>query len=79
MMIVLRFCELLILVSSVGSQNGYNHSGKFGNIGFMRGTMGIANAQRTLSYIQSLAQFVSQPEYVNVVQVHLSHTFPKLR
>ncbi|KAG8852567.1 hypothetical protein FRC20_001484, partial [Serendipita sp. 405] len=53
-----------------GSQNGWNHSGKLGLNGefnFMRGVMGIANAQRAMDYIRILAEFISQPEYRNVV------------
>ncbi|KAG8832589.1 hypothetical protein FRC17_001049 [Serendipita sp. 399] len=53
-----------------GSQNGWNHSGKLGVNGefnFMRGVMGIANAQRAMDYIRILAEFISQPEYKNVV------------
>lgn len=29
--------------------------------------MGIANAQRTLDYLRVLVEFVSQPEYANIV------------
>ncbi|SCV67335.1 BQ2448_5981 [Microbotryum intermedium] len=50
-----------------GSQNGYNHSGKQGSINFLNGVMGIANAQRTLDYIRTLTEFISQPQYSNVV------------
>ncbi|GAA5828566.1 hypothetical protein JCM11251_000853 [Rhodosporidiobolus azoricus] len=50
-----------------GSQNGYNHSGKQGSINLLNGLMGIANAQRTLSYIRTITEFISQPEYKNVV------------
>ncbi|MBW0471358.1 hypothetical protein O181_011073 [Austropuccinia psidii MF-1] len=50
-----------------GSQNGWNHSGRSGTVGFLAGAMGIANAQRTLNYVRTLAQFISQPEYKNVV------------
>lgn len=50
-----------------GSQNGWNHSGKFGTINFLNGPMGIANAQRTLDYIRILAEFISQPQYRDVV------------
>jgi glucan 1,3-beta-glucosidase len=50
-----------------GSQNGWNHSGKLGDINFLNGVMGVANAQRTLDYIRILAEFISQPEYRNVV------------
>ncbi|KAJ7075507.1 glycoside hydrolase [Mycena belliarum] len=52
-----------------GSQNGYNHSGKLGQINFLNGIMGIANAQRTLDYIRIITQFISQPEYQDVVQM----------
>lgn len=57
----------LDLHSVPGSQNGYNHSGKLGTINFLVGLMGLANAQRTLNYIRTLTQFVSQPQYTNVV------------
>ncbi|KIM27158.1 glycoside hydrolase family 5 protein [Serendipita vermifera MAFF 305830] len=50
-----------------GSQNGWNHSGKLGDINFLRGVMGVANAQRTLDYIRILAEFISQPEYKDVI------------
>ena len=50
-----------------GSQNGWNHSGRLGTINFLNGPMGYANAQRTLDYIRILAEFISQPEYSNVV------------
>ena len=50
-----------------GSQNGYNHSGKQGMINFMMGSMGIANAQRGMEYQRILVEFISQPEYANVV------------
>ncbi|KAG2050863.1 glycoside hydrolase [Suillus hirtellus] len=52
-----------------GSQNGFNHSGKFGKINFLNGVMGVANAQRALGYIRIIAEFISQPEWRNVVPV----------
>ncbi|KAI0319281.1 glycoside hydrolase superfamily [Amylostereum chailletii] len=52
-----------------GSQNGYNHSGKLGQVNFMSGLMGLANAQRTLSYIRIITEFISQPEYKDVIPV----------
>ena len=33
----------------------------------MNGIMGIANAQRTLDYIRIITEFISQPEYLNLV------------
>ncbi|KAF8602790.1 glycoside hydrolase [Ceratobasidium sp. AG-I] len=50
-----------------GSQNGYNHSGKLGSINWLNGTMGIANAQRSLNYMRILTEFISQPQYRDVV------------
>ena len=50
-----------------GSQNGYNPSGKFGSINWMKTIMGLANAERSLDYIRSFAEFISQPEWRNVV------------
>ncbi|KAI0689732.1 glycoside hydrolase superfamily [Cytidiella melzeri] len=50
-----------------GSQNGYNHSGKLGQINFMKGVMGYANAQRTLDYIRTITEFISQPQYVDLI------------
>lgn len=50
-----------------GSQNGWNHSGKFGTINVLNGPMGYANAERSLDYIRILAEFISQPEYKDVV------------
>lgn len=50
-----------------GSQNGWNHSGKLGTVGFLNGTMGIVNAQRSLNYIRTVAEFISQPEYKNLI------------
>ncbi|KAF8625907.1 hypothetical protein AX17_006633 [Amanita inopinata Kibby_2008] len=52
-----------------GSQNGWNHSGKTGSVNFMNGVMGIANAQRTLTYLRILTEFVSQKQYRDVVGV----------
>ncbi|KAG8955546.1 hypothetical protein FRC03_011098 [Tulasnella sp. 419] len=51
-----------------GSQNGWNHSGRLRDTpNFLRGVMGLANADRTLDYIRSIAQFISQPQYKDVV------------
>ncbi|KAI0262189.1 glycoside hydrolase superfamily [Gloeopeniophorella convolvens] len=52
-----------------GSQNGYNHSGRQGQVNFLNGIMGIANAQRTLDYIRIITEFISQPEYQAVIPV----------
>lgn len=50
-----------------GSQNGWNHSGRLGSVNMLAGPMGLANAQRTLDYTRIIAEFISQPQYKNVV------------
>ncbi|KAG8905076.1 hypothetical protein FRB99_000724 [Tulasnella sp. 403] len=50
-----------------GSQNGYNHSGKMGMINFLMGVMGYANAERGLDYMRIIVEFISQPEYKNLI------------
>ncbi|EKM79666.1 hypothetical protein AGABI1DRAFT_114151 [Agaricus bisporus var. burnettii JB137-S8] len=59
----------LDLHSLPGSQNGWNHSGKSGSVNFMYGVMGVANAQRTLTYLRILTEFVSQDQYRDVVGI----------
>ncbi|KAH7337940.1 glycoside hydrolase superfamily [Rhizoctonia solani] len=54
---------------SWNSHNGYNHSGMLGPLGWLSGTMGIANAQRTLNHIRIITQFISQPQYKDVIPV----------
>jgi hypothetical protein len=46
---------------------GYNHSGKQGQVNFLNGVMGYANAERALEYIRVITEFISQPEYKDVV------------
>lgn len=46
---------------------GYNHSGKLGQVDFLNGVMGVANAQRMLNYIRIIAEFITQEEYLDVV------------
>ncbi|KAG8844941.1 hypothetical protein FRB96_002776 [Tulasnella sp. 330] len=50
-----------------GSQNGFNHSGKQGQINFLYGVMGLANGQRGLDYMRILVEFISQKEYANLI------------
>ncbi|KAI9893989.1 MAG: hypothetical protein M1814_004759 [Vezdaea aestivalis] len=50
-----------------GSQNGWNHSGKWGPIGWLNGTDGDINAQRSLEMHDSLAEFFAQPRYQNII------------
>lgn len=46
---------------------GFNHSGKDGQVDFMVGVMGMANAQRAMNYIRIIAEFISEPEWRDVV------------
>jgi len=41
----------------------------------MYGVMGIANAQRTLTYLQIITEFVSQDQYRDVVGMSVSPLF----
>ncbi|ORX38968.1 glycoside hydrolase superfamily [Kockovaella imperatae] len=50
-----------------GSQNGWNHSGKEGVVNWMYGVMGLANAQRSLEYMRTFTEFISQPGIREVV------------
>ncbi|KAF8970877.1 glycoside hydrolase family 5 protein [Flammula alnicola] len=63
----LRVC--LDLHAVPGSQNGYNHSGRMSSVNFLAGNMGLANAERTLYYIRVLTEFISQPEYRDLVPI----------
>jgi glucan 1,3-beta-glucosidase len=38
-------------------------------INFLEGNMGLANAERTLYYIRVLTEFISQPEYQNLIPI----------
>ena len=33
--------------------------------------MGLTNAQRTLNYIRTIVEFISQPQYKNVAQMFM--------
>ncbi|KAI8978178.1 glycoside hydrolase [Trametes punicea] len=52
-----------------GSQNGFNHSGKSGQINWMNGPMGLANAERSLYYMRVITEFISQPEWRDLIPV----------
>ncbi|KAI7866603.1 glycoside hydrolase superfamily [Spinellus fusiger] len=55
------------LHTAPGSQNGWNHSGKEGVIQWLNGTHGSENANRTLSIVQTMTNFFSDPKWSNVV------------
>ncbi|KAH9856792.1 glycoside hydrolase [Lenzites betulinus] len=52
-----------------GSQNGFNHSGKSGSINWMNGPMGLANAERSLDYQRIITEFISQPEWKDLILI----------
>ncbi|KAF1359149.1 glycoside hydrolase [Lizonia empirigonia] len=60
----------LDLHGAPGSQNGWNHSGRQGVIGWLNGTDGDLNAQRTLDIHHKLSVFFAQPRYKNVVTMY---------
>jgi glucan 1,3-beta-glucosidase len=53
-----------------GSQNGWNHSGRQGEIGWLNGADGEKNAQRWLDVHHKLSVFFAQPRYKNVVTMY---------
>ncbi|CAI6331684.1 unnamed protein product [Periconia digitata] len=53
-----------------GSQNGWNHSGRQGVIGWLNGTDGDTNAQRWLDVHHKLSVFFSQPRYKHIVTMY---------
>ncbi|GAM88413.1 hypothetical protein ANO11243_064460 [Dothideomycetidae sp. 11243] len=57
----------LDLHGAPGSQNGWNHSGRQGDIGWLNGTDGALNGQRTLSIHDQLSQFFAQDRYKNII------------
>ena len=71
----------LDLHTAPGSQNGWDHSGRrSAQVNFLNGPMGLANAERYLNYVsasdrrlaltsqvRAITQFVSQPQWRNVV------------
>lgn len=60
----------LDLHGAPGSQNGWNHSGRQGVIGWLNGTDGTLNGDRTISIHKQLSTFFAQPRYKNVVTMY---------
>ena len=50
-----------------GSQNGWNHSGRYGTVGWLNGTDGDVNAQRSLDVHDKLSKFFAQDRYKNII------------
>lgn len=53
-----------------GSQNGWEHSGHQGLIGWLNGTNGDLNANRSLEIHDQLTQFFAQDRYSNIVTMY---------
>lgn len=54
----------------VGSQNGWNHSGREGQIAWLNGSDGALNRNRSLSLHDQLSTFFAQDRYKNVVTIY---------
>lgn len=50
-----------------GSQNGWNHSGRWGRVGWLNGSDGALNGRRSLELHDRLSRFFAQPRYRRVV------------
>lgn len=61
-----------------GSQNGWNHSGKQGAMGWLNGTDGSLNAQRSFDIHTQLSTFFAQPRYQNVIAIYGLANEPKM-
>lgn len=61
-----------------GSQNGWNHSGRQGPIGWLNGTDGALNAQRSLDIHTQLSTFFAQPRYQNIITIYGLVNEPKM-
>jgi glucan 1,3-beta-glucosidase len=61
-----------------GSQNGWNHSGRQGTIGWLNGTDGDLNAQRSLDIHNQLSQFFAQDRYKNILAFYGLVNEPKM-
>lgn len=61
-----------------GSQNGWNHSGRLGAIGWLQGPEGALNGQRTLDIHGQLSLFFAQERYRNIVTIYGLVNEPKL-
>jgi glucan 1,3-beta-glucosidase len=60
----------LDLHGAPGSQNGWNHSGHQGSIGWLNGTDGAVNGDRTIQIHKQLSEFFTQPRYKNIVTMY---------
>ncbi|SPO05006.1 related to glucan 1,3-beta-glucosidase [Cephalotrichum gorgonifer] len=61
-----------------GSQNGWNHSGRLGAIGWLNGASGDENAKRSLEMHDRLSKFFAQDRYKNIVAFYGLANEPKM-
>ncbi|KAI9840461.1 MAG: hypothetical protein M1837_001617 [Sclerophora amabilis] len=61
-----------------GSQNGWNHSGRFGQVRWLNGTDGDLNGQRSLDIHEQVAEFFAQPRYKNILSIYGLANEPKM-
>lgn len=61
-----------------GSQNGWNHSGHQGTIGWLNGTNGDINGKRSLEIHDQLSQFFAQDRYKNIIAFYGLVNEPKM-
>ncbi|CAG8956506.1 hypothetical protein HYFRA_00003893 [Hymenoscyphus fraxineus] len=61
-----------------GSQNGWNHSGRLGAIGWLNGTDGAVNGQRALDLHDRLSKFFAQDRYKNIITFYGLANEPKM-
>lgn len=61
-----------------GSQNGWNHSGRWGAIGWLNGTDGDLNAQRSIDVHDQLSKFFAQDRYKSIITLYGLCNEPKM-
>ncbi|RBQ88608.1 hypothetical protein VDGD_01579 [Verticillium dahliae] len=61
-----------------GSQNGWNHSGRWGAIGWLNGTAGAENRRRSVEMHDRLSKFFAQPRYKNIITFYGLANEPKM-
>jgi len=61
-----------------GSQNGWNHSGRLGAIGWLNGTDGALNGRRSLEMHDRLSKFFAQDRYKNIISHYGLGNEPKM-
>lgn len=61
-----------------GGQNGWNHSGRQGVIGWINGVDGPTNAQRSIDIHNQLSTFFAQPRYKNIIALYGLVNEPKM-